>query len=94
MAGKTKAELQADVLMLDPSADVEGLTNAELTDLLAELETAGHDDPKGYTVAEGQAINTLAGLKQSGEALLEQYFVNGADDLKLLIEAGFVVELT
>lgn len=93
MAGKTKAELQADVLMLDPSAEVEGLTNAELTDLLAELET-GHDDPKGYTVAEGQAINTLAGLKQSGDALLEQYFVNGAADLKLLIEAGFVVELT
>ena len=86
----TKAELQAKVIMLDPSAEYEGLTNAQLEELIKNLEA---DGTERYTVAEGQAINTLAGLKQSGEELFVQYFVNGADDLKLLIDAGFVVEL-
>ena len=86
----TKAELQAKVIMLDPSAEYEGLTNAQLEELIKNLEA---DSTERYAVAEGQAINTLAGLKQSGEELFVQYFVNGADDLKLLIDAGFVVEL-
>ena len=92
----TKAELQAKVIMLDHSAEYEGLTNAQLEELIKDLEAdsdAGDDSTERYAVAEGQAINTLAGLKQSGEELFIQYFVNGADDLKLLIDAGFVVEL-
>ena len=89
----TKAELQAKVIMLDPSAEYEGLTNAQLEELIKNLEADGTDGDERYAVAEGQAINTLAGLKQSGEELFVQYFVNGADDLKLLIDAGFVVEL-
>jgi hypothetical protein len=88
MASKTKAELQTEILLLNPEADTEGLTNKELEAMLAELT----ETETGYRVAEGNAIATLAGIKVGGEGLEPKFFSNGAEDIARLVAAGLVVE--
>lgn len=92
----TKAELQAAILVIDPSAEVEGLTNKELAALLSELEgtetETETETETGYHVAPGRAIHCRKGLLSSGSLVKEEYFANGAADLAALIAAGVVVE--
>lgn len=90
MASKTKAELQTEILLLNPEADTEGLTNKELEAMLAELTET--ETETGYRVAEGNAIATLAGIKVEGDSLEPKFFSNGAEDIARLVAAGLVVE--
>lgn len=90
MAGKTKAELQAEVLMLDPSAEVDGMTNTELTELLESLQ--GTETETAYCIAEGKSVHCRKGVLVGGEEIKADWLANGMDDLQNLITRGAVVE--
>lgn len=102
----TKAELLAAIAAIDPEAVTEGLTNAELAELLDELSEAEPEAPApeaepeapaeapapgGDRVADGVTLTSLKGVLPAGTPVKPEYFSGGKNTLAHLKKAGKIV---
>lgn len=83
-------ELIAIAAGLDPEATTDGLSNKELSALVADLKAKKKD--AGALVAEGKAVTSKVGIMSAGTAVTAEHFAGGQETLNRLLERGVCVE--
>ena len=99
-------ELIANILAINPSAVTEGLTNAQLSEMVKGLKgsdaaaaqadedaaaQALADAEKPYTVAKGKAITSKRGILSDGDEVRASDFAGGDEAFAALCKKGHIV---